>query len=231
MVATLPPPPGMIRTADGLLVPAGSLEATLNKENRDFLKVKDTLHLESLTGAVTEKYLASVKVIRDGVAYYDPKGKETHQALSELVMDELDYHLHQRVYKDISPELYERMKAIKDPTSGESYTTTITKVKYEADTQGIKQFFDKNGATQATVSGLVLNLGEKWFERELTGAIHKKYGDDLDKYKAGIENFRTTNLGIGGEFNPERLAPLGVKELLGVYVGLVGQALDKTKGR
>lgn len=218
------------RTDAGLIVRSG-LEKTLkelNSDNQEFLKVKDQLELESLTGAVTERYMASIKVVRDGVAYWVLKGKETHQDLAAIIVEELDYHLHRRVYQNIAPELYERLKNITDPTTGESYTSAITKIKFNVDANKIKQAFDENGATQATVDGITANIANKWFQRELGGAIRHKYGDDPVRYKAGIENFRTSNLGIGSEFTTERLAPLGVEELLGVYVGLVGQALEKT---
>ncbi|MBS3169665.1 hypothetical protein J4210_04210 [Candidatus Woesearchaeota archaeon] len=221
------------RTPEGLVVPAG-LERTLrelNRDNQEFLQVKDTLHLESLTGAVTEKYLASVRVERDGVAYYEPKGKETYQDLADLLMSELDYHLHRRVYQNMTAELYEQLKTVKDPATGESYTHTVTKTQFGVDTNALKHAFDENGATLATVSGITANLGNKWFQRELGGAIRHKYDDDPARYKAGIENFRTSKLGIGGEYTPERLTPLGVDELLGAYVGLVSQALEKTKSR
>ncbi|MBI4152489.1 hypothetical protein HY495_02155 [Candidatus Woesearchaeota archaeon] len=218
------------RTPEGLIVPPG-LERTLtelNSDNQKFLKFRDTLHLKSLTGAVTERYLASVRVERDGVAYYEPKGKETHPDLAAMIMNELDFHLHRRVYQDMTAELYEQLRAVKDPTTGESYTHTVTKTKFGVDANALKQAFDENGATLAIVSGITDNLGSKWSQRELGGAIRHKYGDDPAKYEAGIENFRTANLGIGEEFTPERLTRKTVDELLGVYVGLVDQALEKT---
>src|SRR3989344_3424928 len=127
--------PSEARTPAGLVVPSG-LERTLaelNSDNKEFLKVKDTLHLESLTGAVTEKYLGSIRVVRDGVTYYEPKGKETHQSLADRLMSDLDFHLHRRVYQNMTAELYEQLKAVKDPTTGESYTHTVNKAKFGVD--------------------------------------------------------------------------------------------------
>lgn len=219
------------RTDAGLIVPSG-LEKTLrelNGDNKEFLKVKDQLKLESLTGAVDEKYLASIKVVRDGVAYWEPKGKETHQDLSAMIMEELNYHLHRRVYQNMTAELYEQLKAVKDPTTGESYTSTITKIKFRVDANAIKQAFDENGATSAIVKGMTVNLGNQWYQREVGEVIHRKYGDDPVKYRNGIENIRVAIPELGREFAPEKLAPLGVDKLLEIYVKLIGDATEKQR--
>ncbi len=226
----LPTPSGTARTPAGLIVPAGmeNLVAQLSEDNQRFLKVKEDLHLESLTAAVAARYLKSTEVVRDGVTYYEPKGKESHKDLADMVMDELTIQLHRRIgYAGMTPELFEQLKALKDPTSGVSYATQMTQYKFGVEATTLQRAFDKNGAKLETVMGLMGNIGNQWFQRELTGSIRTKYGEDPARYKSGIENFKASNLGVAGEYTPERLNPMGVDELLGAYVEVVGSALGK----
>lgn len=222
--------PGTARTPAGLIVPAGmeTLVAQLSEDNQKFLKLKEDIHVESLAPAVLARYLKSTEVVRDGVIYYEPKGKDSHKELADLIMDELTIQCHRRVpYNGMTAELFEQLKALKDPTSGESYAAQMTKFKFGVDAAALHRFFDKNGADQGTVTNIMGNISNRWFQRELTDTIRAKYQDNPASYKAGIENFKASNLGVAGEYTPERLNPMGVEDLLGAYVEVVGEGLGK----
>src|SRR3989338_21372 len=235
MVTTIPPPAGMRYTSSGLLVPAGYGDAAdkLSADNQKFFKLKRDLNLGSLTGAITARYLKSIETTRDGVVYYeDPEASpEQIKRVSGEMMEEFALHFHRRMpLEGMTADLYEQLKRVRDPASGESYVQTVTKSKFGVDAPGLERVFKKNGLNRDVVAGIGGNIANQFFERTLSETIRSAYREEGDKYRTGIVDMQQA-LSVGLDKTPEELAPLGVDQLLGEYVGIMKEGFQKLERR
>ncbi len=180
-------------------------------------------HIDQISSAVTDTYLAHAKYEKNGVTHYkDEFTREEAEALGDKLYDALGFHLHRR-YLKMDAKGYEALKQIKDP-NGNPYIDVFTEYHFEIDRKGLKKHLGQkkanNKITIKDLQGILEPQIQKHANKSIEGIISKeglRDPENRDQVKGAIE-------GIIKEYNenPEEyeLETMDPQKMVSTYAGL-----------